>query len=351
MQFKLLMIALTFIIFKPVMSMKQCLLEDYMAVNNNNQELEVRILRNEYKKYTKWRIKHNKGKINNCDLKQQFRNWRYNNMQIDKHNAKGHNYTLTLNKFSDKVWNNRFNNHPNSHNNLLMKHTRFNKPLNFIDDYSLLPKAVDWRLKGYVTNVKNQGECGSCWTFSTTGSIEGALVKAGLPLVSLSESQILDCDTGGSGCNGGLMDQAFKYVEQYGLETEHDYPYLANDEECSYDKSKAKYKISKYVDIKGGEMELMRAVAENGPVSVAIDASQHTFRLYNDGVYYSDRCSSTNLDHGVLVVGYNTTVDGNDYWIVKNSWGNDWGVGGYIYMSRNKDNNCGIATYPSYPIV
>ena len=221
-------------------------------------------------------------------------------------------------------------------------------------DEVVLPKStassVDWRDKGAVTPVKNQGQCGSCWSFSTTGSVEGAHAIASGKLVSLSEQQLMDCSTaeGNHGCNGGLMDYAFEYIiKNGGLDTESDYPYTARDGSCqSAKQAKHAASITSYKDVTKDSDAQMQSAVDLGPVSVAIEADQSGFQMYKSGVF-SGPCG-TNLDHGVLVVGYTA-----QYWIVKNSWGSTWGDQGYIMMSRSSggaEGICGILSAASYPI-
>jgi len=219
-----------------------------------------------------------------------------------------------------------------------------------------LNSSVDWREKGYVTHVKDQKHCGSCWAFSAVGSMEGAHFKSTGKLVSLSEQNLVDCSRkeGNLGCMGGLMDKGFEYViKNKGIDTESSYPYTAvTGKVCKYKPANIGATISSFKDIPtNSEADLMTAVATVGPISVAIDASKPTFHFYKSGVYHDKRCSSTHLDHGVLVVGYGTEDNGESYWIVKNSWGVHWGEKGYIKMAKDKNNACGIAKQASYPVV
>jgi len=218
-----------------------------------------------------------------------------------------------------------------------------------------LPDTVDWRDKGVVTGVKDQGQCGSCWSFSATGSMEGAHALSTGNLVALSEQNLIDCVQNGQyTCDtGGEMQDGFAWVIQNGgIESEDDYPYCTcSGNQCAFDQSKVAATFSNYQAVsQGDEGALQSATASQPGVSVAIDASQQSFQLYSGGVYNEPACSSTQLDHGVLVIGYGN-YQGSDYWLVKNSWGDSWGLQGYIMMSRNQNNQCGIATDASFAIV
>uniref|UniRef100_A0A6C0C612 Peptidase C1A papain C-terminal domain-containing protein n=1 Tax=viral metagenome TaxID=1070528 RepID=A0A6C0C612_9ZZZZ len=299
-----------------------------------------------------WRIKYNKTYENEFNLNSKFSAWRRNREFINDYNKNYTDYSLELNYFADLYHPQWL--HRKSYNQPMSKYENPIQPLNEIFRNFSLPNSVDWRDENAVTPIKNQEQCGSCWAFSAVGSMEGQYaIKTGR-LVSLSESQIIDCDINGSdsGCNGGFMNGAFRYViDQGGIDTDSSYPYKPREGKCMFNKSNSTVSFSTYSKVNGGEINLKMAVATIGPIAVGIDASSPQFKFYKTGVYYDASCSSTMLDHGVLVVGYGTTVNGSDYWIVKNSWGVNWGDKGYVYMSRNRNNNCGIASSPSYPVM
>jgi len=214
-----------------------------------------------------------------------------------------------------------------------------------------LPATWDWNAQGAVTPIKNQQQCGSCWAFSTTGSVEGCHFLSQKSLASLSEQNIMDCSWsyGNQGCNGGLMTQAMQYIiANKGVDTESSYPYTAQDGTCTFNAANVGSTESTFTNVATGDENALQQTVYTGPTSVAIDASHSSFQFYSSGVYYEPDCSSSQLDHGVLAIGWGTS-SGSDYWLVKNSWGTSWGQSGFIWMSRNKSNNCGIATMATIP--
>jgi C1A family cysteine protease len=255
---------------------------------------------------------------------------------IEEHNSKGE-HTVGLNEFAAHT--------PQEWKKMLgfnASQLAAKEPV--VLDESNLADSVDWRTKGAVTPVKNQGQCGSCWAFSTTGSVEGAMFLKTGKLQSFSEQQLVDCDTEqDQGCNGGLMDNAFKYIEKNPLMLEGDYAYTARVGTCEYESSKGVGEVKNFNDVTASASQLKAALAK-GPVSVAIEADQSAFQMYTGGVITSG-CGSQ-LDHGVLAVGYGNE-DGTDYVLVKNSWGPSWGDSGYVKMAFDQ---CGVTQSASYPI-
>jgi len=283
--------------------------------------------------------------------------WESNLQKVQDHNLQAdlgvHSYWLGMNKYADMTIS-EFVKVMNGYN-VTMRGERKQHRNEFTYNPKLqVPDTVDWRTQGYVTPVKDQGQCGSCWAFSSTGSLEGQHFAKTKSLVSLSEQNLVDCSQkqGNMGCNGGLMDQAFQYIQDNnGIDTEDSYPYEAVDNTCRFKAANVGATDTGFTDIQSqDESALEQAVATVGPISVAIDASHSSFQLYQSGIYNEPACSQTQLDHGVLAVGYGADA-GKDYWIVKNSWGEGWGDQGYIKMTRNKYNQCGIATAASFPLV
>jgi len=270
--------------------------------------------------------------------------------KIRHHNLGKHTYSMAVNEFADMTFA-EFHSKMTGYNRVDMAHHRSkNGPHKSLK--APLASSLDWRAKGAVTPVKNQGQCGSCWSFSATGSMEGAhQIKTG-NLVSLSEQQLVDCSTaqGNQGCNGGLMDQAFQYViTNSGITSEDQYPYTAAQGTCQTNVTTVAT-ISSFVDVTSGSETALMSAVNIGPVSVAIEADQQCFQFYSGGVLSDPGCGMQ-LDHGVLAVGYGTDASSNQpYWIVKNSWGASWGEQGYVRLIRGT-NECGIAQEASYPVV
>jgi C1A family cysteine protease len=215
---------------------------------------------------------------------------------------------------------------------------------------------VDWRTKNAVTQVKNQGNCGSCWAFSTTGALEGLqAIKKG-KLVELSEQELVDCSRsyGNEGCNGGDMSAAFEYVKDKGISTEAEYPYEGRDRSCR--KKSASFQVSGCVNVTHNDNDELLEALTIGPVSIAVKANNMAFMYYRSGVIKSG-CGreSDELDHGITLVGAAFESGTNTpYWICKNSWGRSWGQAGYVYIKRDTGKSagvCGIAMEDSYPVL
>ena len=287
-----------------------------------------------------------------------FGNWVNNHLFIELSNGLNRHFQLGHNQFSGM-----------NHTEYLqwVRGTQFSdgatvrvNGLNVTSTASELPSSIDWTTKNAVTPVKDQGQCGSCWSFSTTGALEGAYAIQAGNLESFSEQQLVDCDTlGNHGCNGGLMDNAFNWISKNnGLCSESAYPYVSGVTKtagtCNRNcKNVVGSDIASHVDVDpGSDSAFMTALAKQ-PVSVAIEADQREFQLYKSGVFTG--VCGTNLDHGVLAVGYGT--DGaNEYYKIKNSWSTTWGEKGYIRLAKGIDYNggkgqCGVLLQASYPLI
>jgi len=269
-----------------------------------------------------------------------------NYKKVQRLNAEGEGVRFALNKFADLT--------PYEFKTTYAScgfsetHRKFVQRLS-ISFLEALPDSVDWRNKGAVTPVKDQGQCGSCWAFSTTGVIEGAYFVKNGNLLSFAEQQIVDCDTDqNEGCNGGWPYLAVEYSAKNGLELETDYPYTARDGDCQYNKNKAVKVATGYQFVTANSTDQLKAALVNSPVSVLIEADQNVFQFYSSGVIRK-KCGAE-LDHAVLAVGYEK-VGLYEAFIVKNSWGTSWGNQGYVYIGTNQKQNkgqgvCGILAQP-----
>ncbi|XP_027912008.1 senescence-specific cysteine protease SAG39-like [Vigna unguiculata] len=304
-------------------------------------------------RHEKWMAQYGKVYKDAAEKEKRFQIFNKNVQFIESFNAAGHkSFNLSINQFAD-LHNEEFkalliNGQKNAHRVGTVTETSFR-----YDNITKVPATMDWRKRGAVTPIKNQGRCGSCWAFSTVASIESLHQITTGELVSLSEQELVDCVEGNSeGCNGGYMEDAFEFVaKKGGLASEEYYPYKANNKTC-----KVKKEGHGVAEIKGyekvaanSEKALLKAVAHQ-PVSVYIDAGDSAFQFYSSGIF-SGKCG-THLNHAVAVVGYGKDRGGGKYWIVKNSWSTEWGEKGYMRMKRDiraKEGLCGIATHAAYP--
>lgn len=314
--------------------------------------------------FEKWAVEYNYDVYSGNKYIDLFDKWVSNHRFIEETNSKNLTYTLGHNQFSAMDLNDFRTYLGYNFFTMNEKEPIYDNEKQFLR--GSLPESVNWIERGGVAPVKDQGQCGSCWSFSTTGALEGAyFVKNGI-LFSFSEQQLVSCDNfkntenrgSDHGCSGGLMDNAFRWIENNnGLCAEIDYPYVSGNgvvTPCSNTCDNVKgSKIINFYDVKPSDDTAMMTAISKQPVSIAIEADQREFQLYKSGVF-TGTCG-TKLDHGVLVVGYGSE-NGNDYYLVKNSWATSWGDAGYIRLARgptynNGDGQCGILLQGSYPVL
>jgi len=301
--------------------------------------------------FSRWEIKHDKTYLSASERLYRMTVFAENFKAIKEHMDKGTDVELAVNSFADMT-RQEFKARYLSIDQRARNAVR-TKNVTYLDATNL-PDKVDWRDKGVVTPIKDQKQCGSCWAFSATGALEGVYAQKAGSLASFSEQQLVDCswDYGNEGCNGGLMDQAFDYIRDKGIQSEDSYKYTARDGDCKADTSKVITKVTGYTDVPANDENQLAAAVADHPVAVAIEADSLVFQFYSSGVIDSASCG-TDLDHGVLAVGYDTTAT-KAYWIVKNSWGTGWGDKGMVKILKQTKAGpgiCGIAEMASYPQV
>jgi C1A family cysteine protease len=319
-------------------------------------EISVETDHEEWSLFTDFQQKFQKTYDSLDELKTRFRIFVENVQVILNHNADlSQNFTMGINQFSDLTADEFKNTYIHGFSKVSYQATGCKK---FIGSNVVSPDSLDWREKNAVSGVKDQGQCGSCWSFSATGAMEGAWSIYSGNLVSLSEQELVDCaglKYGSMGCNGGQMDGAFQYAIDHGMCSESAYPYVSGTtlsagtcKSCSVVVS-----MSGCADVVPNNQVLLKQAVAQGPVSIAIEADTRYFQSYSGGILTSSSCG-TNLDHGVLIVGYGLD-NGTKYWLVKNSWGTSWGENGYVKILRSDSTNdagvCGVAMEPSFPIV
>lgn len=315
----------------------------------NVDEVEV------WSQFTNFQERFSKKYESISELEERFQIFRTNFKQIITHNLDfTQNFTMGVNQFTDLA--------PDEFKKQYVSGLRTEVGSygckTFSSSAGSAPSSIDWRTKGAVTSVKDQGQCGSCWTFSATGAIEGAWAIANSQLLDLSEQELVDCATGASygshGCDGGQMEGAFKYVIEKGQCSLASYPYTSGVSKTggACQKCTAAVIISSCSDVKPNDQISLKAAVAQQPVAIAIEADTRYFQSYSSGILTSTSCG-TSLDHGVLIVGYGED-NGQKYWLVKNSWGITWGDAGYVKIARSESTNdagiCGIAMDPSFPV-
>ncbi|KAM0933932.1 putative actinidain [Dioscorea sansibarensis] len=323
-------------------------ISSFLATPTEHDESQTRLI------FEGWVNKHSKSYNSSSEKEERYKIFKDNLRFINEHNAGNHSFRVGLNVFADltnEEYRRTYLGFQLPDTQVLMQRgLKESNRYRFNGSHEMLPRSVDWRDKNAVVPVKNQGNCNSCWAFSVVAATEGInkIVKG--KLISLSEQELVDCYN--MGCQRGYTHLAFEFIVQIGgIDGDNDYPYKGRYSYCDTSKVKKKVvSIDGYQFVPRDENSLKKAVAYQ-PVSVAIEAFGPDFQLYTSGVY--DGVCGTNLDHAVTAIGYGTDNNGEEYWLVKNSWGENWGEEGYVRIKRNTNSpygKCGIAMFPTYPI-
>ena len=305
---------------------------------------------NYYTEFYNWVDKYNKSYVDSDILVNSYKNVVDNIIYIKLQNKTDTTYKIELNHFSDQKC---------STNNVLKDYYRNiygnfeiydDDQLSKYDDGVYIPEEFDWRNLSGVTKIKDQGSCGDCYAFSALGAIESQYLIHNKVELDLSVSQVVDCSSnyGNDGCEGGLQQNVFDYVIKFGIESTKDYPYIANDNKCKYNSKEGVLKIKDFKYVEPGVESLKKSLVKYGPICISM-ATPKSFQLYKSGIYSNTQCYKYDVDHAVLLVGFGKFND-EEYWIIKNSWGVQWGESGFARISINYD--CDISSVGgSYPIL
>jgi KDEL-tailed cysteine endopeptidase len=340
----------------------------FTAVATLSKQLELQL---NYNIFKDWSSQFNK-QYGIEEMAIRFMNWKENFDMVQAHNSQDLPFKLAMNDFADMPSDEFAALHLGLDVSLLatsknivddddndsdqnLTSTIENNTTEPVDNLTslALPKSVDWRKSGKVTGVKNQGQCGGCWAFAASGALEGLYAIKNNKLVTFSDQQMIDCSSsyGNNGCNGGLMTNAFRFTRKYGVELDSGYRYKASEGNCNKNAKKVVFKNTGHREVQANNPLALKQAVARQPVSVGIGASSQAVQLFKSGIITSG-CPK-DLDHGVLIVGYDVAKNGQEYWIVKNSWGSGWGQNGYMNIAIGSQNGgaglCGINSMASYP--
>jgi KDEL-tailed cysteine endopeptidase len=304
-----------------------------------------------YEQFKKWKSEHKRNYANGKDEENRMKIFRENLDRIKKIQAEDHPYSVGLNKFADLT--------PEEFEANYLGYrppaVRPGEGEDVVLTATAVPTSIDWRTRNAVTPIKNQGSCGSCWSFAAIGALEGLYsIKTGI-LKVFSEQQLVDCSGsyGTYACNGGTMTAAYKYTRDYGVELSTAYPYRAVKQTCAFNSNSVVWKNVGYVSVTRNDNVALEAAVAQQPVSAAVQANAGVFQYYTGGIIDGTACG-TSVNHGILIVGYGVdSATGKKYWIIKNSWGTGWGEAGYLRIAKSSSTAdigvCGIAYMASYP--